>query len=124
MLLTASGIGAAAVGFGAKALMENLLSGVVIYLFRPFTVGDWIDLPDKRLAATARTIGSYYTELFTAEREPLFVPNALFAGFAVANDSRRDHRRACAKAWRTTPPSIRSCRGGSTSAPSTGAACS
>jgi MscS family membrane protein len=93
LLLTASGIGAAAVGFGAKALVENLLSGVMIYLFRPFTVGDWIELPDKRLSGSVEAIGSYYTELLTAEREPLFVPNALFAGFAVANASRRDHRR-------------------------------
>jgi MscS family membrane protein len=93
LLLTASGIGAAAVGFGAKALVENLLSGVMIYLFRPFTVGDWIELPDKRLAGSVEAIGSYYTELLTAEREPLFVPNALFAGFAVANASRRDRRR-------------------------------
>jgi MscS family membrane protein len=93
LLLTASGIGAAAVGFGAKALVENLLSGVMIYLFRPFTVGDWIELPDKRLSGSVEAIGSYYTELLTAEREPLFVPNALFAGFAVANASRRQHRR-------------------------------
>jgi MscS family membrane protein len=93
LLLTASGIGAAAVGFGAKALVENLISGVMIYLFRPFTVGDWIELPDKRIAGSVEAIGSYYTELLTAEREPLFVPNALFAGFAVANASRRDHRR-------------------------------
>ncbi|MCX5948924.1 MAG: mechanosensitive ion channel family protein [Cyanobacteria bacterium] len=121
-MLTTSGFGTAVVGFGAKALLENLLSGVMIYLFHPFTVGDWIELPDKRLPGTARTIGSYYTELLTAEREPLLVPNALFAGFAVANDSRRDHRRACAKAWCTSPPSIRSCHGGCTSALSTSAA--
>jgi MscS family membrane protein len=93
LLLTASGIGAAALGFGSKALVENLLSGAMIYLFRPFTVGDWIELPDKRLAGSVEAIGSYYTELLTAEREPLFVPNALFAGFAVANISRREQRR-------------------------------
>lgn len=93
LLLTASGVGAAALGFGSKALVENLLSGVMIYLFRPFTVGDWIELPDKRLSGTVEAIGSYYTELLTADREPLFVPNALFAGFAIANASRREHRR-------------------------------
>jgi MscS family membrane protein len=93
LLLTASGIGAAAVGFGAKALVENLLSGVMIYVFRPFAVGDWIELPDRKLAGRVEAIGSYYTELLSVEREPLFVPNALFAGFAVANASRRDHRR-------------------------------
>lgn len=93
LLLTASSIGAAPVGFRGETLVENLLSGVMIYLLRPFTVGDWIELPDKRLAGTVRTIGRFYTELLTAEREPLDVPDALFAGIAVANGSRRDHHR-------------------------------
>ena len=93
LLLTASGIGAAAVGFGSKALVENLLSGVMLYVYRPFNVGDQIELPDRRLAGTVRRIGMYYSELQTPERERLFVPNAIFAGFAVANLSRRDHRR-------------------------------
>ena len=93
LLLTASGIGAAAVGFGSKALVENLLSGVMLYVYRPFNVGDQIELPDRRLAGTVRRIGMYYSELLTPERERLFVPNAIFATFAVANASRRDHRR-------------------------------
>ena len=93
LLLTASGIGAAAVGFGSKSLVENLLSGVMLYVYRPFNLGDQIELPDRRLAGTVRRIGMYYTELLTPERERLFVPNAIFATFAVANASRRDHRR-------------------------------
>lgn len=93
LLLTASGIGAAAVGFGSKALVENLLSGVMLYVHRPFHVGDQIDLPDRRLSGTVQQIGMYYSELLTPERERLFVPNAMFATFAVANLSRRDHRR-------------------------------
>jgi MscS family membrane protein len=93
VLLTASGIGAAAVGFGSKSLVENLLSGVMLYVYRPFHLGDQIELPDRRLAGTVRHIGIYYSELLTPECERLFVPNAIFATFAVANSSRRDHRR-------------------------------
>ena len=93
LLLTASGIGAAAVGFGAKALVENLISGVMLYINRPFSLGDLIEIPDRRLSGSVRKISIFYTELITAEREPIYVPNALFATGAVSNLSRRDHRR-------------------------------
>lgn len=93
LLLTASGIGAAAVGFGAKALVENLLSGLMLYLHRPFIVGDFIELPDRRLTGTVRAIGAYYSELLTPEQQLLYVPNALFAINAIINGSRRPHRR-------------------------------
>lgn len=93
LLLTASGIGAAAVGFGAKALVENLLSGLMLYLHRPFVVGEYIELPERRLAGTVRAIGAYYSELLTPEQQPLYVPNALFAINAIINGSRRPHRR-------------------------------
>lgn len=93
LLLTASGIGAAAVGFGAKALVENLISGVMLYINRPFGIGDLIEIPDRRLSGTVRAVSIFYTELITAEREPVYVPNAVFSTGAVSNLSRRDQRR-------------------------------
>lgn len=93
VLLTASGVGAAAVGFGAKAVVENLLSGVMLYVHRPFAVGDAIELPDRRLSGRVQRIGSFYTELRSEEGQPLYLPNALFAGIAVGNLSRRQQRR-------------------------------
>ena len=93
VLLTASGVGAAAVGFGAKAVVENLLSGVMLYVHRPFALGDAIELPDRRLTGRVQRIGSFYTELRSDEGQPLYLPNALFAGLAVGNLSRRSSRR-------------------------------
>jgi MscS family membrane protein len=93
VLLTASGLGAAALGFGAKTLVENLLSGLMIYLNRPFAVGDQIELPTQRFAGTVQSIGLFQTELLTADGEPLYLPNGLFTHSAVANSSRRPHRR-------------------------------
>lgn len=93
LLLTASGIGAAAVGFGARALVENLLSGLMLYLNRPFVVGDLVELPERRLAGTVRAIGPYYSELVDGEGRPFYVPNALFSANAIINASRRQERQ-------------------------------
>lgn len=93
LLLTASGIGAAAVGFGARALVENLLSGVMLYVNRPFVVGDAVELPERRLAGIVRAIGLYYTELVGLDGRPSYVPNALFAANAIVNGSRRQERQ-------------------------------
>jgi MscS family membrane protein len=93
VLLTASGLGAAALGFGAKTLVENLLSGLMIYISRPFAVGDQIELPTQRFVGTVQAIGLFRTELLTADGEPLYLPNGLFTQSAVVNASRRPHRR-------------------------------
>jgi len=93
VLLTASGLGAAALGFGAKTLVENLLSGLMIYLNRPFAVGDQIELPAQRFTGQVRAIGLFQTELLTPDGEPLYLPNGLFTTSALVNSSRRPHRR-------------------------------
>lgn len=93
LLLTASGVGAAAVGFGARALVENLLSGLMLYLNRPFVVGDLVELPERRLAGRVQAIGPYYSELVDGEGRPFYVPNALFSANAIINASRRQERQ-------------------------------
>jgi MscS family membrane protein len=93
VLLTASGLGAAALGFGARTLVENLLSGLMLYVNRPFAVGDQIELPSQKLAGTVRGIGLFSSELLTPDGELLYVPNGLFTHSPVVNPSRRPHRR-------------------------------
>ncbi|MFM7170604.1 MAG: mechanosensitive ion channel family protein, partial [Cyanobium sp.] len=93
VLLTASGLGAAALGFGAKTLVENLLSGLMLYVNRPFAVGDQIELPIQKLGGTVRAIGLFSCELLTPDGELLYLPNGMFTHSAVMNPSRRPHRR-------------------------------
>jgi MscS family membrane protein len=45
-LVASLGIGGLAVAFAAQKVLEQLLGGVVIYLDRPFSVDDYIGLPD------------------------------------------------------------------------------
>jgi len=93
VLLTASGLGAAALGFGARTLVENLLSGLMLYLNRPFAVGDQIELPIQKLGGMVRGIGLFSSELLTPDGDLLYVPNGLFLHSVVVNSSRRPHRR-------------------------------
>ena len=41
-VLAFGGIGGIAIGFAAKDLLSNFFGGLMIYLDRPFSVGDWI----------------------------------------------------------------------------------
>ena len=93
VLLTASGLGAAALGFGARALVENLLSGLMLYVNRPFAVGDLIELPIQKLGGKVQRIGLLSCELLGPDGELLYVPNGLFTHSTVVNPSRRPYRR-------------------------------
>ena len=93
VLLTAGGFGAAALAFGARTVVENGLSGVGLYLNRPFVVGDRIGLPSLQLQGQVEAIGWFTTRLRDPERQVLHIPNGLFTTQAVQNLSQVDHRR-------------------------------
>jgi len=87
------GIGGIAVGFAAKDLLANFFGGLMIYLDRPFTVGDWIRSPDRDIEGTVEDIGWRLTRIRTFDKRPLYVPNATFTTIAVENPSRMLNRR-------------------------------
>jgi MscS family membrane protein len=93
LLATAGGFGAAALGFGAKTIVENALSGISLYINRPFVVGDVIRIPSEELTGTVVQIGWFYTQLRDPERQPVFIPNGLFTTQPVINIARIDNRR-------------------------------
>ena len=92
-VLAFGGIGGIAVGFAAKDLLANFFGGLMIYLDRPFAVGDWIRSPDKEIEGTVEDIGWRLTRIRTFDKRPLYVPNAVFASIAVENPSRMTNRR-------------------------------
>lgn len=92
-ILAFGGIGGIAVGFAAKDLLANFFGGLMIYMDRPFRVGDWIRSPDKEIEGTVEHIGWRLTRIRTFDQRPLYVPNATFASIAVENPSRMRNRR-------------------------------
>ena len=92
-VLAFGGIGGIAVGFAAKDLLANFFGGLMIYMDRPFQVGDWIRSPDRDIEGHVEQIGWRLTRIRTFDKRPLYVPNATFASIAVENPSRMRNRR-------------------------------
>lgn len=92
-VLAFGGIGGIAVGFAAKDLLANFFGGLMVYLDRPFKVGDWIRSPDQEIEGTVEKIGWRLTTIRTFDKRPLYVPNQIFTNISVQNPSRMSHRR-------------------------------
>ena len=92
-VLAFGGIGGIAVGFAAKDLLANFFGGLMIYLDRPFSVGDWIRSPDREIEGTVERIGWRLTVIRGFDTRPLYIPNSAFANIAVENPSRMRNRR-------------------------------
>jgi MscS family membrane protein len=92
-VLAFGGVGGIAVGFAARDLLANFFGGLMVYLDRPFSVGDWIRSPDRDIEGTVEEIGWRLTVIRTFDKRPLYVPNATFASIAVENPSRMLNRR-------------------------------
>jgi len=92
-VLAFGGIGGIAVGFAAKDLLANFFGGLMVYLDRPFSVGEWVRSPDKEIEGTVEHIGWRLTRIRTFDKRPIYVPNAIFTNVVLQNPSRMTHRR-------------------------------
>lgn len=92
-VLAFGGIGGIALGFAAKDMLANFFGGLTVYLDRPFAVGDWIRSPDKQIEGTVEHIGWRHTRVRAFNKNPIYVPNALFTTIVVENPSRMTNRR-------------------------------
>jgi MscS family membrane protein len=92
-VLAFGGIGGIAVGFATKDMLANFFGAFIVYIDRPFVVGDWIRSPDKDIEGTVEEIGWRLTRIRRFDKRPLYVPNSIFTQIAVENPSRMTHRR-------------------------------
>ena len=92
-LLAFGGIGGFAIGLAAQDLLANFFGALMIFLDKPFKVGDWIRSPDREIEGTVEEIGWRLTLIRTFDQRPLYVPNSVFASLAVENPSRMRNRR-------------------------------
>jgi len=92
-VLAFGGIGGIAIGFASRDLLANFFGALMIFLDRPFSVGDWVRSPDKEIEGTVEEIGWRLTRIRTFDQRPLYVPNAIFTSITVENPSRMFNRR-------------------------------
>ena len=81
------------VGIAAREMIANFFGGLMLFLDRPFKVGDWVRSPDKQIEGTVEHIGWRLTRIRTFDKRPLYVPNNVFSTIALENPSRMLNRR-------------------------------
>lgn len=80
-----------AVGFALQGSLSNFASGIMILVFRPFTVGDFVDAAG--VAGSVKEIRLFNTVLATPDNVKILVPNGKMYGDIIKNFSAFDTRR-------------------------------
>ncbi len=81
----------AAVALAVKGAFSNLVGGIMLLIFKPISVGEFVDIDGK--SGTVEEIGFFYTQLKTADNLTVSVPNAKTTDSTIINYSRKDLRR-------------------------------
>ena len=80
-----------AVGMALQGSLANLAGGIMLLVFRPFHVGDFIS--DGTHDGTVREITLFYTTIDTLDNLRVTLPNGPLANSAIKNLNRNDIRR-------------------------------
>ena len=92
-LLAFGGVGGLVIGLAAKDLLSNFFGGLMIFLDRPFKVGEFIKSPDRNIEGIVESIGWRLTVVRTFSKNVLYIPNSAFANIVVENATRMTNRR-------------------------------
>lgn len=84
-LLAGSGIAAVIIGMASQEAAGNLISGVLILVFKPFKIGDQVRYVGQDMTGTVEEIGFRHTVIRTAQNKRLLIPNSLMNTNIVEN---------------------------------------
>lgn len=90
-LLAVLGAAGLAVGLALQGTLSNVAAGVMLLLFRPFKVGNFVEVAGK--SGTVKDLGLFTTELATPDNVQIVIPNGDVWGAAVTNYSFHATRR-------------------------------
>lgn len=79
------GAGSFVIGWAAKDLLANFFGALMIFLDRPFSIGDWIRSPDRQIEGSIEYIGWRLTQIRTFDKRLLYIPNSIFATICIEN---------------------------------------
>lgn len=91
-IIAFGGVGGLALAFASQEVIANFFGGFMIYLTQPFTVGDWISIPDHSIEGVVEEIGWYMTRVRSLDKRPIYIPNSIFSRLIVITPSRMSHR--------------------------------
>ena len=90
-LIAGLGIGGVIVTLAAQDTAKNLFGGLVIFIDKPFIVGDWIQM--DQFEGTVEDITFRSTRIRTFENSVVNIPNSILSNSSIINWSRMEKRR-------------------------------
>lgn len=88
VVLGAAGL---AVGLALQGTLSNFASGVMLMIFRPIKLGDWVEVGG--VAGSVAEVGIFSTKLNTGDNVHIVIPNSNVYGETISNYSVNDIRR-------------------------------
>ena len=90
-LVAVFGAAGLAIGLALQGTLSNVAAGVMLLMFRPFKIGDFITAGGQ--TGTVKEIGLFTTEMATGDNVKIIVPNGQIWGSAIQNFSGHTTRR-------------------------------
>lgn len=90
-IVTLIGSAGIAIGLAMQGGLSNIAGGLIILIFKPFRVGDFIDTHTD--SGTVTNISLFYTTLVTPDNRTISVPNGNLANSSSVNFSKENERR-------------------------------
>lgn len=87
-LLASAGV---AIGMALSGNLSNFAGGLIILLFKPFKVGDYVEA--QGTGGTVQEIQIFHTILLTADNRQVFIPNGALSSGVVTNFGKEPTRR-------------------------------
>ena len=81
----------AAIALALQGSLANFAGGIMLLIFKPFNVDEYIDSPD--FGGTVSEIGIFYTMLITPDNKHITVPNSTILNSVITNYSKEKYRR-------------------------------
>lgn len=80
-----------AIGLALQSNLSNFASGIIILIFKPFKVGDYIEIKDG-VSGTVCYITTMNTSLETTDSKKVYIPNSVLTNNYVINYSQNTNR--------------------------------
>lgn len=90
-ILAVLGAASLAVGLALQGTLSNVAAGVMLLMFRPYRVGDFIETSTRK--GTVKSLDLFVTELATADNLKVVIPNGKVFGDVIINYNFNDRRR-------------------------------
>ena len=88
--LSAAGL---AIGLALQGSLSNFAGGVLILIFKPFSIGDYIKEDTHGNEGTVVGIDLFYTKILTIDNKKVVIPNGTLANASLTNYTALDKRR-------------------------------